>query len=110
MEWVADTQCVFDGLENVRERITTWYQERLSEEKAQDLVREDEKDRAHESHPKPPPPDPTKEEELKEAEYQPQLPEGLILSVSEPIVDRKSVFIGRACKIYHPSQASILKL
>lgn len=109
VEWVADTECVFDGLENVRERVATWYQERLSEEKAQDLVREDEKDRAHESQPKPPPSGPTKEEGLKEAEYQARLPEGLILSVSEPIVDRKSVFIGRACKISHPSQVSKFK-
>lgn len=32
------------------------------------------------------------------------LPEGIKLIEAEPIVDRKSVFVGRACQISHPSQ------
>lgn len=32
------------------------------------------------------------------------LPEGIKLIDAEPIVDRKSVFVGRACQISHPSQ------
>ncbi|KZO98060.1 UPF0029-domain-containing protein, partial [Calocera viscosa TUFC12733] len=33
-----------------------------------------------------------------------ELPEGIELVVAEPIEDRKSVFVGRACRITHPSQ------
>ena len=32
------------------------------------------------------------------------LPEGIRLIEAEPIVDRRSVFVGRACQISHPSQ------
>ena len=32
------------------------------------------------------------------------LPEGIKLINAEPIVDRRSVFVGRACQISHPSQ------
>lgn len=32
------------------------------------------------------------------------LPEGIKIIEAEPIVDRKSVFVGRACLISHPSQ------
>ena len=35
------------------------------------------------------------------------LPEGVKLIEAEPIVDRKSVFVGRACQISHPSQVRV---
>ena len=35
-----------------------------------------------------------------------ELPKGVEIFVSEPVVDRKSVFIGRACRITDPSQVS----
>ena len=39
---------------------------------------------------------------------QADLPEGVKITAAEPITDRKSIFIGRACKISHPSQVGKL--
>lgn len=36
------------------------------------------------------------------------MPEGTEFTVAEPIVDRKSVFIGRACQITDPSQVPVI--
>lgn len=107
VEFLPGSECVFDGLENVRERVATWYSDRLSEEKAQELVREDEKERIQEnkqSKGKDTHTSIRKENFSSEPKLPESLPEGLTLTASEPIVDRKSVFIARACKITDPSQ------
>ena len=44
VEWSPDTVCVFDGLQSVVERCTVWYEDRLSAEKASELLRADEKE------------------------------------------------------------------
>ncbi|KAH8118436.1 UPF0029-domain-containing protein [Phellopilus nigrolimitatus] len=106
VEWLADTICVFDGLENVRELCANWYSERLTEEKAHDLLREDEKEGSNErSHSKD---YHSGSDEEDTVEPQAFLPEDINIVVAEPIVDRKSVFIGRACKLSHPSQVPII--
>lgn len=113
IEWSEDSLCVFDGLQNVLERCTAWYEERLSAEKAGELMRvdakengyfnvdsssssltdtslgaNDEEDVEHESdNPSPPT----------------EIPAGIQIFVAEPITDRKSTFIGRACRISQPS-------
>lgn len=104
IEWQPGTECVFDGLENVRERCSEWYTERLSEDKAHELVREEEKElRVVET----PMARPFEIQQSKVSEIPPvTLPEGIDITVAEPITDRKSIFIGRACKISHPSQVS----
>lgn len=107
VEWTEDSVCVFDGLENVRERCAIWYAERLSEERAQDILREDEKERHHmqndsgsvdkssELH--------TKDPDDYRAPTS-EMPDGVDFFIADPIVERKSVFIGRACRITDPSQ------
>ncbi|KAF9459770.1 imprinted and ancient [Collybia nuda] len=102
VEWAPDTVCVFDGLTSVIERCTTWYEEHLTAEKAGELVREDAKAQPE-------------SERIEKIEHSPSpediitintLPEGLELFTAEAITDRKSAFVGRACRITHPSQAS----
>jgi hypothetical protein len=103
VEWSADAVCVFDGLQNVIERCVAWYDDRLSVEKAGELVREDVKDQAQA---------PTKSSVSSVwEESTPELPidflaipKGVQIIESEPIIDRKSTFVGRACRISHPSQ------
>lgn len=99
VEWNGDV-CVFDGLENVRDRVTKWYVERLGETTARGILKREEK-------------------ATHDASLQEDVPlsgaalggsivqqplDGVEFSVSEPIVDRKSIFIGRACKLSSPNQ------
>ncbi|KAF8709455.1 aldehyde dehydrogenase family, partial [Rhizoctonia solani] len=97
--WSPGDIAVFDGIEHVRERATIWYQERLSEKTAGQLQREIEKEsHTHETPPR------AEEPLVKELPAPVELPAGVEFTIAEPIIDRKSVFIGRACRITHPSQ------
>lgn len=107
IEFVPDQVAIFDGIENVREIVMRWYEDRLKKDAAAELRREDEKHIHTE--------DPQSDTPLENSDIieftidttqnpPPQLPEGVHIWVSEPIVDRKSTFIGRACQITHPSQ------
>ncbi|KAI9574400.1 hypothetical protein HD554DRAFT_2046866 [Boletus coccyginus] len=108
VEWSRDTVCVFDGLQSVLERSEAWYEDKLNKEKAGELVREDALGR-----------DSAPQESMKQdgegsATVSPPtptnvaLPEGIKLIEAEPIVDRKSVFVGRACQISNPSQVPLI--
>ena len=95
VEWTEDTICVFDGLQNVLDRCTAWYEDHLNAEPA----REDQV-----------PSEPT---EVISQEHSPQLhdvslPSGIEIFVADPITDRKSNFVGRACVIQDPSQVSAI--
>ncbi|KAF8076779.1 ribosomal protein S5 domain 2-type protein [Lyophyllum atratum] len=114
VEWTPDTVCVFDGLQSVLERCTAWYENRLSIEKAGELLREDARDHPNgaggtadipstEAHDRLLP-----EDALSIAASLKSLPEGLELFTAEPITDRKSVFIGRACRVSHPSEIPLV--
>ncbi|KAF5371337.1 hypothetical protein D9758_004087 [Tetrapyrgos nigripes] len=108
IEFIPDNVCVFDGLQYVLERCTKWYEENLSREKAGEMERENL--RHHEesestsvsadsqsiSTSKLPPPSVA------------PLPEGIKIFEAEPIVDRKSVFVGRVCAISHPSEVPLI--
>ncbi|KAJ6590987.1 ribosomal protein S5 domain 2-type protein [Mycena vulgaris] len=102
VEWAPDAVCVFDGLQSVLDRCAAWYGERLSADAAGDLVRAD-------LHPErvavltPPP----RQSDSAPAEA-PPLPDGIRIFVAEPITDRKSAFVGRACAISHPSEVPII--
>ncbi|KAJ6588336.1 imprinted and ancient [Mycena capillaripes] len=104
VEWVPDTVCVFDGLQSVLDRCTAWYGDRLSAEAAGALVRAD-------THPErevtPPPPRSAHHTDPPATEI-PPLPEGIEIFVAEPITDRKSAFVGRACAISDPSEVPII--
>ncbi|KAK7033602.1 hypothetical protein VNI00_012839 [Paramarasmius palmivorus] len=107
VEWTPDVVCVFDGIQNVLERCVKWYEERLSAEKAGELLREDEKEATHSNHQQAPPPS----QNHREQDFEPplaHLPEGIEIFEAEPIVDRKSSFVGRACAISDPSQVPLI--
>ena len=108
VEWASGGVCVFDGVEWVRDACGRWLGERMSEQRAGEILREDE--RTAEGRNEPAEGGDERMEEGKasarvvESDAEAKMPEGVELTVTEPIVDRKSVFIGRACAITHPSQ------
>ena len=109
VEWVEDTVCVFDGLENVRERCGKWYGDRLNQEEASELQREDEKEREHtvlNTDRRSERNQDAKLGSITNPVIDTPLPSGVEFYISEPIVERKSVFVGRACRITDPSQVS----
>ncbi|KDQ64183.1 hypothetical protein JAAARDRAFT_27805 [Jaapia argillacea MUCL 33604] len=97
--------CVFDGLQNVLERCEQWYGERLSVEKMGEIIREDERGGQERVEVKSKCSAAVMDsfEEVVTA-----LPDGIEMVVSEPITDRKSSFIGRACRISDPSQVPLI--
>jgi len=108
VEWSPDTVCVFDGLQNVIERCAVWYEDRLSAEKAGELIREDAKD--HAETPSSSSVAPIQKELIPDPPISAftAMPEGVQIIESEPITDRKSTFVGRACQISHPSQVPLI--
>ena len=105
VEWVPDTVCVFDGLEWVKERCTEWYDTKKSEKLAGELLREDEKGASTEDV------EEGKDKKVsglhdhwEESPVPAAIPQGIEIVEAEPITDRKSVFVGRACRISDPSQ------
>lgn len=108
VEWSHDTVCVFDGLQSVLERCESWYEVKLNREKVGEL-REDAS--GHDSAPQDTAELVTEDGNGLGRVSRPTpalqdvaLPEGIKLIEAEPLVDRKSVFVGRACRISHPSQ------
>lgn len=109
-EWSRDIVCVFDGLQSVLERSEAWYEDKLNREKVGESIRED-----------PLRQDSAPQESMESMKQDGEglatvsrltpthvaLPEGIKLIEAEPIVDRKSVFVGRACQISHPSQVRL---
>lgn len=99
--WTAGDVAVFDGIEHVREKATAWYLEKLSEKTASKLQRELDREQ---QHPQETEPEPQEQELAKDPPAAIDLPSGIEFTVAEPITDRKSVFIGRACRITHHEQ------
>lgn len=99
INWIPDNVCVFDGMESVRELCARWYTERLTDEKANDS-HDGESFDTHNVLPR-------LEDKIKEyvAEFtESTLPSGIHIVEAQPIIDRKSAFVGRACRITDPSQ------
>lgn len=99
VEWNPDTVCVFDGLQSVIERCTVWYEDRLSLDRASGLLRVDEKEGNSVE------PVETKLTTVGEVGKD-DLPVGIEMHTAEPVVDRKSVFVGRACRITDTNQVN----
>ncbi|KAK2465968.1 hypothetical protein APHAL10511_001609 [Amanita phalloides] len=93
VQWSPDTLCVFDGLQNAIERCTTWYENRLSADRTTKPETNDEVGAPSLS-----------DSEAADGDGRDPLPVGIEIHVAEPIVDRKSVFVGRACRITDASQ------
>lgn len=104
--------CVFDGLENVREKCGRWYQEQLSEKAAGEMVREETREAKALVGPNdttgPPEDVPSARSTISEHQTPVELPEGLEIMEAEPVVDRKSSFVGRACRITSPDQVALV--
>ena len=108
VEWTPESVCVFDGLENVKEKCGRWYEEQLSEKAAGEMARGETKESKPPSGSDDPPGPPESIPSTRSTTPEPQalveLPEGLQVIEAEPIVDRKSSFVGRACRITSPDQ------
>ena len=104
VEWTPGVVCVFDGLQSILERVLHWYGKRLESRREGEVLRE-------QSHPsqivseKPEASSSTSVSTPLNTQSV-TLPEGIKLYEAAPIVDRKSVFIGRACRICDPAQVS----
>ena len=103
IEWTPDTVCVFDGLQSVIERCMAWYGEKLSADEASKVLRMEEKTVENTA--------PIKENNGTKGATPRDIssldtPAGVEMYVAEPIVDRKSAFVGRACRISDTTQAS----
>ncbi|KAG2155119.1 uncharacterized protein EDB93DRAFT_1248074 [Suillus bovinus] len=109
VEWTPESVCVFDGLQNVLERCEAWYEDKLNRETAGELLREDAHTRNHVLvEPDEPFASSSTADEKDRVPLNTALPEGIKIVEAEPIVDRKSVFIGRACRISDPSQVPLI--
>ncbi|KAI0938144.1 hypothetical protein AcV5_001166 [Taiwanofungus camphoratus] len=108
VEWMPGGVCVFDGLEWVRERCMDWLREKMNAVKVGGMVREDEREvesvnEGTEGNAKP------RHEHTREMqEMEARIPEGVEIIEAEPIHDRKSVFVGRACRITDPLQVQMI--
>jgi hypothetical protein len=109
VEWTPESVCVFDGLQNVLERCEAWYEDKLNRETAGELLREDAHTRNHILvEPDEPFEASTTADEKDRAPLDTALPENIKIIEAEPIVDRKSVFVGRARRISDPSQVPLV--
>jgi hypothetical protein len=91
IEWAPDMVCVFDGLQNVIERCTAWYSEKLRADEASRLLRTDGKEeKAVENTAGNNGTDGATPRDTSTLDT----PVGIEMYVAEPIVDRKSVFVG----------------
>lgn len=110
VEWTPENVCVFDGLQNVLERCEAWYMDKLNREAAGELLREDALFRNHvliESDQPSIVPSQIDAEEDR-VSFDTALPEGIKITEAEAIVDRRSIFVGRACRISDPSQVPLI--
>jgi len=103
---------VFDGIERTREIIQRWYEERLSDNTLREVMREDGKAQhvhqveAVSASQAKGTDSPTGDGIAADPGLPPvALPDDIEIYEAEPITDRKSSFVGRACRITHPSQA-----
>ncbi|THV08148.1 UPF0029-domain-containing protein, partial [Dendrothele bispora CBS 962.96] len=110
IEFIPDNVCVFDGLQNVLDRCTQWYEDHLSTEKAGELVRESMRGSVIDNSEIVDPHNEVGGNSPADVhQSQPvALPQGIQIFEAEPIVDRKSSFVGRACAISDPSQVPVI--
>ncbi|CDZ98224.1 Uncharacterized conserved protein [Phaffia rhodozyma] len=102
--FVSGDVAVWEGLEHVRGICQEWYTNNtitISELSATRDAAHPQKSTPSSSRPSSPPQQPA-------SRLPTQLPEGIVIYTSEPIVDRKSVFIGRAVQITDPAHIPII--
>lgn len=104
VEWTPGVVCIFDGLQSVLERAAHWYEQRIESKKATEALREQSHSslRTIENH------EAGARASTLNSTLPVTLPEGVRLVEAEPILDRKSTFVGRACRISDPAQVITL--
>ena len=105
-EWSPGVVCVFDGLQSVLERVLHWYEQRLESKRAGEALREQSHPSAHLIDSEKPDASSSTSVSAPLDTQSVALPEGIKLYEAAPIIDRKSAFIGRACRISDPAQVS----
>ncbi|TFL05978.1 ribosomal protein S5 domain 2-type protein [Pterulicium gracile] len=113
VEWTGSV-CIFDGIQSALEKCTSWYQEKISEKAARRLEKEDAAknvtDSGKPSSSTTTSPPLQKPERLPTVQTDSHAEEELNVEIieAEPIVDRKSLFVGRACSISDPAQVPLV--
>jgi hypothetical protein len=109
VEFVPGEAAVFDGVENARDVIQKWYEDHLIANAAAESLREDEKGLGNLNldedvpecsaldHAAPDYKEPEDNTALK-------VLDSVQIYASDPVHDRKSTFVGRACRITNPEQ------
>lgn len=103
--WSPGVEAVcYEALESARELCRLWYESRASENAAQ-RAQEDEVQEAklrQRERERPPSPSPESAQQHLQ-QHDSVLPEHLDWALSEPILDRKSAFVGRAIRLASPA-------
>lgn len=104
VDFTPETVCVFDGAQSALERCNMWYEDRLAEDKMKEIIRGDEKEiNSAKAGSGPIVNSRTSPERMDiDQGFTSEMPPGVHFFVAEPILDRKSSFIGRACRISDP--------
>lgn len=98
VQWDEDTGiCVFDGLSKALEYCTAWYEGRLASDQPTAVPQLAQ----HDASPDTLEPIPVPQQSI-------ELPEGIQIFEAEPIIDRRSSFVGRACGISDPAQVPLI--
>jgi hypothetical protein len=100
VEWTPNTVCVFDGLQNVVESCSHWYEDHFNKESTYALSQRE----SPESNTDNLSPD----FEVRATPIPPTIIYGgCEITEAEAITDHKSVFVGRACQITDPAQVDL---
>jgi hypothetical protein len=99
VEWSPDSACIFDGITWVHDQCLSWYERRLSQNA-------DSNAKHPSSFSQSPNPDQTSPTDGGLSSHHTVLPTHIRIVEADPIVDRKSTFVGRACAISDPSEVS----
>jgi hypothetical protein len=97
VQFTPDVVCVFDGVQSVIDRCVLWYEEKLNENAIGRALEGKQEDIA-------PTLQSTSTTTKQPAPVSALMPQGVQMFVAEAITDRKSSFVGRACRISEPSQ------
>lgn len=109
VKWSAGQICVFDGLESAASKCSDWYGLRLSEKSAAAMQRMDGLGLRQPYQMEEESSQNTMEIPLTESDVPDPISSllpGVVIHEASPIQDRRSVFVGRACRLTHPDEVA----
>jgi hypothetical protein len=104
VKWTAGEACIFDGIETARDLCRVWYNSRVESNSQRANAGHD--DAREEFASESPIEDATHDEDHPPGHLPPTAFNIPTIYEADPIVDRKSIFVGRACRISHPDQVT----